>query len=80
MRKQIQYSNESLGKISLIPDFLPSPQELSVKKESTKISISLSSESVAYFKEMAKKHNVPYQRIIRELLDNYAQHQMKLDK
>jgi len=30
MSKTIQYSNESLGDIDFIPDFLPSPEELAL--------------------------------------------------
>ena len=75
MSKKIQYSNESLGDIEFIPDFLPSPEKLALKRESTKITITLSSESVAYFKETAIKHHMQYQKIIRELLDEYVSHQ-----
>ena len=74
-KRKIQYSNESPGDIEFIPDFLPSPEELALKKESTKVTITLSSESVAYFKEAAKKHDMQYQKIIRELLDEYVSHQ-----
>ena len=74
MSKPIQYSNEPLGDIEFIPDFLPSPGELGLKKN-TKVTISLSSESVAYFKEAAKKHHMQYQKIIRELLDEYVEQQ-----
>jgi predicted DNA binding CopG/RHH family protein len=56
---------------------LPSPEELALKKENTKVTISLSSESVAYFKEVAKKHHLQYQKIIRELLDEYVANQKR---
>lgn len=75
MSKAIQYSNEPIGDIKLITDVLPSPEELALKKQSTKITISLSSESVAYFKDTAKKHHLQYQKIIRQLLDEYVAHQ-----
>jgi predicted DNA binding CopG/RHH family protein len=80
LSKQIQYSDESIGEIRLIPDFLPSPEELALKKKNTKGTISLSSESVTYFKEVAKKHHMQYQRIIRELLDEYVAHQKSANK
>jgi predicted DNA binding CopG/RHH family protein len=80
LSKQIQYSDESIGEIRLIPDFLPSPEELALKKKNTKVTISLSSESVTYFKEVAKKHHMQYQRIIRELLDEYVAHQKSANK
>ena len=75
MSKQIRYSDESIGEIRLVPDFLPSPEELVLKQAQTKVTISLSSESVAYFKEAAKKHHTQYQKMIRQLLDEYVAHQ-----
>ena len=75
MNKQIQYSDEPIGELRLVPDFLPSPEEMAIKKKSTKVTISLSTESVVFFKEVAKKHHMQYQKIIRELLDEYVAHQ-----
>ena len=72
MSKRIRYSDEPIGKIRLVPDFLPSPEELALKSAQTKITISLSSESVAFFKAEAKKHHMQYQRMIRQLLDEYV--------
>ena len=80
MSKKIQYSDEPLGDIEFIPDFLPSPEELALKKQNTKITITLSSESVAYFKETARKHHMQYQKMIRELLDEYVAHQKNANK
>ena len=77
MSKQIRYSDESIGEIELVPDFLPSPEELALKNEQTKVKISLSSESVAFFKEAAKKHRTQYQKMIRQLLDEYIAQQKK---
>lgn len=77
MNKQIQYSDEPMGEINLIVDFLPSPLELAVKNKNTKVTISLSSESVAYFKDVAEKHHMQYQKIIRQLLDDYVAKQKK---
>ena len=61
MSKRIQYSDEPLGEFQVIPDFLPSPEQLALKNEQTKVTLSLSSESVAFFKAAAKKapHAVP---------------------
>jgi predicted DNA binding CopG/RHH family protein len=77
MSKTIQYSDEPLGDLKLVTDFLPSPEELALKSENTKVTISLSSESVAYFKEVAKNHHLQYQKIIRELLDEYVANQKR---
>lgn len=75
MRKQIQYSNEQLGEIRLVPDFLPSPKDLALKNEQTKVTISLSSESVDFFKNAAREHHMQYQKMIRQLLDEYVTQQ-----
>ena len=80
MSKAIQYSDEPIGEIELISDFLPSPEELAVKNKNTKVTISLSSESVAYFKEVAKNHHMQYQKIIRQLLDDYVANQKSANK
>jgi len=80
MSKTIQYSNEPIGDLKLVPDFLPSPEELALKQQNTKVTISLSSESVAYFKDTAKKHHMQYQKIIRQLLDEYVAHQKSANK
>ncbi len=80
MNKPIQYSNEPLGDLKVVSDFLPSPEELALKQKNTKVTISLSSESVAYFKETAKKHHMQYQKMIRHLLDEYVAHQKSANK
>ncbi len=80
MSKQIQYSDENLGDVKRVSDFLPSPEELALRQKNTKITISLSSESIAYFKETAKQHHMQYQKIIRQLLDEYVAHQKSAQK
>ena len=80
MDKTIEYSNEPIGDINLVTDFLPSPEELVLKNQNTKVTISLSSESIAYFKDVAKKHHMQYQKMIRQLLDEYVAHQKNIGK
>ena len=80
MNKQIQYTDEPLGKIKLVADFLPSPSELKLKSENTKITISLSTESIDFFKSAAEKNHMQYQKIIRQLLDEYVAHQKNANK
>jgi len=55
-------------------DFLPSPKNLVRKEETQKITILLSKSSVSYFKEQAKKLDVPYQTMIKNVLDRYTAH------
>ncbi len=75
MNRQVQYTDEPIDDVKFVVDFLPSPEELKLKRESTKITISLSSESVAWFKEVAKTNHTQYQKMIRQLLDDYVTHQ-----
>jgi predicted DNA binding CopG/RHH family protein len=74
MKKKIKYMDEPMGKVKIIPDFLPSPEELALKEETVKITISLSKASIEFFKNEAKKYNTQYQKMIRRLLDEYAVH------
>ena len=63
-----------------MPGFLPSPEELALKNEQTKVTIALSSESVSFFKEAAKRHHTQYQKMIRQLLDEYVAQQKSANK
>jgi predicted DNA binding CopG/RHH family protein len=80
MIKKISYSTEPLGKFEVIPDFLPSPAELALKDKNVKITIALSKESIDYFKQEAARHDIKYQRMIRNLLDLYVSWQKSLSK
>lgn len=72
MSTKIKYTDEPLGEIKIIPDFLPSPAELAFRDESVKVTISLSKKSIEFFKSEASKYHTQYQRMIRQLLDTYA--------
>jgi predicted DNA binding CopG/RHH family protein len=73
MNKTIKYTDEPIGDIKIIEDFLPSPKDLIFKEENVKITISLTKESIDFFKAEAKKHHTQYQKMIRNLLDVYAE-------
>jgi len=75
MKKKITYTNEPMGKVRIVTDFLPSPEELVLKDKTVKVTISLSKASVDFFKKAAKKNNTQYQKMIRRLLDEYTAHQ-----
>jgi predicted DNA binding CopG/RHH family protein len=73
MKEKIKYTDEPLGDLKVIPDFLPRPEDLVFRDEGVKITISLSKRSIEFFKSEAKKHDTQYQRMIRRLLDAYAE-------
>ena len=74
MSEKIRYTNEPLGELRVVPDFLPRPEDLVFREDGVKVTISLSKRSVEFFKNEARKHNTQYQRMIRRLLDAYAEH------
>ena len=74
MKKKIKYSNEKIGKVEIVADFLPSPEELVFKEDTIKVTLNLSKSSIDFFKDLAKKHGSQYQKVIRNLLDNYTSH------
>lgn len=75
MKRKIKYTDEPLGKLRVIDDFLPPPEDFVFKEENVKVTMSLSKASVEFFKKEAKRHHTSYQVMIRRLLDLYvAQH------
>jgi hypothetical protein len=74
MSENIRYTDEPLGSLKVVPDFLPRPEELAFRDAGVKVTIALSKRSVEFFKGEARKHNTQYQRMIRRLLDAYAEH------
>jgi predicted DNA binding CopG/RHH family protein len=78
MKKTINYTDEPMGDLKVVNDFLPSPQELAFKEDTVKVTIALSKSSIKYFKRVATKYHVPYQKMIRRLLDEYVGKQQKM--
>jgi predicted DNA binding CopG/RHH family protein len=75
MKKPIEYTDEPLGELKIVPDFLPEPEALVFKEEKVQITLSLSKVSFEFFKSEAKKHQIQYQEMIRHLLDSYVAQQ-----
>jgi predicted DNA binding CopG/RHH family protein len=71
---KFKYSNEPIGKIKIVKDFLPSPQELASSGNTVKVTLTLNKSNVEYFKKMAEKHHSRYQTMIRTLLDEYVKY------
>lgn len=73
MKKKRKYSDEPI-ELEVIEDFLPPPEKLSLKKKNIKVTLTLSKESVEFFKKIAKKRRYPYQKMIRKVVDYYVSH------
>ncbi len=77
--KKIKYTEtppdvkEAIEGSEVIDDFLPSPDELVFKEDNVKVTLVLSRRSVELFKRYCRKKGYKYQRMIRTLVDQYAQ-------
>jgi predicted DNA binding CopG/RHH family protein len=72
MKNKIKYTEEPMGDLRIIRDFIPRPDQLVLKEENVKVTISLKKSSIVFFKEEAKKQSTSYQKMIREVVDWYA--------
>ena len=70
-----KYTKGEIGRVKIVADFLPSPDRLVLRENNVKVTLSLSQRSVAFFKRAARRRRVPYQRMIRALVDSYAEKQ-----
>ena len=71
-KRTIKYTEGEIGRVEIIKNFLPPPEQLVFREPNVKVTLSLSRKSVDFFKREAKKQHVPYQRMIRALDDAYA--------
>lgn len=75
-KRTVKYTEGEIGKIGpAMKDFLPPPDRLVFRESNVKVTLSLSQKSVDFFKRQAKRQHVPYQRMIRALVDAYAERQ-----
>ena len=72
-KKMVEYTEREIGKVKIVKDFLPAPSELVLKDDNVKVTLSLSRRSIEFFKREAKRQHVPYQKMIRALVDGYAE-------
>ncbi len=77
MKSKIKYTEEPMGKLRVVKDFLPSPEQLVLKEENIKVTIALKKSSIDFFKKKAKEQHTSYQKMIRQLIDWYASHYHK---
>jgi predicted DNA binding CopG/RHH family protein len=66
-----------MGELKIIKDILPPPDQLILKEDKVKVTISLSKGSVEFFKKEAKKQRTSYQKMIRRVIDFYTSQYQK---
>lgn len=62
-----------IGELKRIDDFLPPPKELAVPEQTVMVTLRLSEKSVDFFKQQAKRYHTKYQKMLRFLVDKYAE-------
>ncbi len=76
MKKKIHYEENPFGEVKLgkrvFVTGLPSLEEIANAEQTAKITLSLTARSLKFFKNKAEKYNIPYQVMIRRLLDEYS--------
>jgi predicted DNA binding CopG/RHH family protein len=77
MKSKIKYTDEAMGNLEVVKDFLPPPDQLVLKEDRVKVTISLSKGSVEFFKKEAKKQRTSYQKMIRRIIDVYTSQYQK---
>ena len=73
--RTVRYTAGEIGRVRVIEDFLPPLADLVPREDNVKVTLSLSRRSLDFFKREARKRRVPYQRMIRALVDAYAERQ-----
>ncbi|NQT22532.1 MAG: CopG family transcriptional regulator [Candidatus Omnitrophica bacterium] len=73
MKKHKIDRNMPIGEMTKVNDFLPPPEELIIPERTLKVTLRLNESSIAFFKKQAKKYHTKYQKMIRFLLDKYAE-------
>ncbi|MBF0349564.1 MAG: CopG family transcriptional regulator [SAR324 cluster bacterium] len=71
MNSKIKYVDEPM-EFEVVEDFLPPPVDLVFKEETIKVTINLNKSSVKFFKKKAQEVGIPYQKMIRKIVDLYA--------
>jgi predicted DNA binding CopG/RHH family protein len=73
MSGKIKYTDEPIKLGARVKDFLPPPSQLVKRPETVKVTLELTADSLKFFKRQAKLNRVPYQRMLRGLIDAYVQ-------
>ena len=64
--------DKPVGKMTLVADFLPPPEELVLPERTVKVTLRLDASSLKFFKAHAKKNHTKYQKMIRKVLEKYT--------
>ena len=77
MVAKIKYIDERLGKVQVVPDFLPSPDKLAFREEGVKVTLAHGKKSIEVFKSEASKHRRQHLRMISRFFDAFVDSQAR---
>jgi predicted DNA binding CopG/RHH family protein len=73
MSRKTEYTDKPIELGERVKDFLPPPSKLVKRSETVKVTLELTADSLKFFKRQAKLNRVPYQRMLRGLIDAYVE-------
>jgi predicted DNA binding CopG/RHH family protein len=68
------------SKFVVVKDFLPRPEDLVFRPKLKKVTITLNENSITFFKQHAARLGTSYQRMIRNLIDEYVERMQSSDQ
>jgi predicted DNA binding CopG/RHH family protein len=74
MKKKTKYTDEPVKFGKRVSDFLPSPVEIAMREKTKRVTLNLNEASLKSFKKEARRLGVPYQKLLRSVVDLYARH------
>ncbi|WP_413578508.1 CopG family transcriptional regulator [Bdellovibrio sp. HCB290] len=70
--RSVVKSDAPQGKVTRVDDFLPPPEVLFSVDDKVKITIEIEGSTLDFFKDQASKTGSKYQRLMRQVLKQYA--------
>lgn len=69
---------EPIGNVTIVDDFLPPPEQLVPKKNTVRLTLDFTKESIEFLEREAQSQDASYEVMIRKLVDVYVQQQGQL--
>jgi hypothetical protein len=71
--RTVRYTASEIGRVRVVADVLPALADVVPREDNVKVTLCLSPRSLDFFKREARKRGVSYRRMIRTLVDTYAE-------
>jgi hypothetical protein len=78
MNSTIPDPAEPMGNVTIVDDFLPPPEQLVPKKNTVRLTLDFTKESIEFLQREAQSQDASYEVMIRKLVDAYVKQQGQL--